>query len=257
MSNGRPDISVKTSQTVKRAPPPRASTIPSASCPADPKLRVYLAAENRLLLEALSCVLAKTGTIEVIGEHSSFDVHALLASQAEILLLSSRGSVAENLTTIQTVRSSTSSVRILLMGMPRDESEFLQCVAAGISGYLLLDASSEEVLAGIHSVRQGAAVCPGALCTVLFRYFEQAAPGSPLGSLHRHLRLTRRERQLLPLLAEGLTNKEIAERLRLSEQTIKNHLFRMKQKTGGEDRMDLVQRSSMQGLATTRSEKNS
>ena len=257
MSDKRRDTNSNSGDTVKRARVQSEAANLSAGCVAGAKLRVYLAAENRLLLEALSRVLAKSGTIEVTGEHSSFDVDALLASQAQILLLASRGDIAEDLARIHAVRSSAAGVRILLMGMPGDEREFLQCVAAGISGYVLHDASSREVLASVHAVHQGAAVCPGALCTVLFRYFEQAASTLPLGSPRRRLRLTRRERELLPLLGGGLTNKEIAARLGLSQQTVKNHLFRMKRKIGAEDRLDLVQRSYMQGVTATRSGDNS
>jgi DNA-binding NarL/FixJ family response regulator len=66
--------------------------------------------------------------------------------------------------------------------------------------------------------------------------------------VHRRLGLTRREQQLIPLIAAGLTNKEIANRFCLSEQTVKNHLYRMKQKTGAEDRLDIVQACRTQGF---------
>jgi DNA-binding NarL/FixJ family response regulator len=220
----------------------RASSIAALDQPVERKWRVYLAAENRLLLEALSRVLTKPGTIDVIGQHSSFDLDALVASQADILLLASRGNVQEDLTILQQVRASAPNVRTLLIGMARDEAGFLQCVRAGISGFLLREASSEEVLAGVRAVYAGEAVCPGALCGVLFRYLQRAACALPLAVPPRWLILTRRERQLLPLIAEGLTSKEIAVRLCLSERTVKNHLHRTKRKLGAQDRSELMQR---------------
>jgi DNA-binding NarL/FixJ family response regulator len=214
------------------------------------KIRVFVAAENRLLREALARVLTKGGCIEVIATDSAAPFHTdvLLDTRPDILLLSSRGSLAEDLSAIQQVRAAAPGVRILLIGMTKDEREFLQCVRAGISGYLLRDASSGEVLQGVQAVYAGEAVCPGALCAVLFRYFESDAAGLPCASGRHRLDLSRRELQLIPLIAQGLTNKEIANHFSLSEQTVKNHVYRMKHKIGAEDRLEMVQLYRTQGF---------
>ena len=214
------------------------------------KIRVFVAAENRLLREALARVLSKGGCIEVIATNSAAPFHtdALLDARPDILLLTSRGSLEEDLAAIQQVRAAAPAVRILLIGMAKDEREFLQCVRAGISGYLLRDASSGEVLQGVQAVYAGEAVCPGALCAVLFRSFESDAASLPCASGRRRLGLSRRELQLIPLIAQGLTNKEIANHFSLSEQTVKNHLYRMKHKIGAEDRLEMVQLYRTQGF---------
>jgi DNA-binding NarL/FixJ family response regulator len=213
-------------------------------------IRVFVAAENRLLREALARVLTKRSSIDVIATDSAAPFHtdALLEARPDILLLTSRGSLVEDLTAIQEVRAAAPDVRILLIGMAEDEREFLQCVCAGINGYLLRDASADEVLEGVQAVHAGEAVCPGALCAVLFRYFQSDALSLPCGSDRRRLGLSRREQQLIPLIAKGLTNKEIANHFSLSEQTVKNHLYRMKHKVGAEDRLELVQLYRMQGF---------
>lgn len=213
------------------------------------KIRVFVAAENRLLREALAHVLIKRG-IEVIDTDSASPFHtdALLDAHADLLLLNSRGSLEEDLSVVKQVRTAAPGVRILLIGMSKNEREFLQCVRAGVSGYLLRDASSGEVLQGVQSVFAGEAVCPGALCAVLFRQFETEAAGLPCTSSRRRLGLSRRELQLIPLIAQGLTNKEIANHFSLSEQTVKNHLYRMKHKIGAEDRFEMVQIYRTQGF---------
>lgn len=223
---------------------------PTAKRAAAQHVRVFVAAENRLLREALARVLTKRSSIEVIATDSAAPFHtdALLEARPDILLLTSRGSLVEDLTAIQEVRAAAPDVRILLIGMAEDEREFLQCVCAGINGYLLRDASADEVLEGVQAVHAGEAVCPGALCAVLFRYFQSDASSLPCGSDRRRLGLSRREQQLIPLIAKGLTNKEIANHFSLSEQTVKNHLYRMKHKVGAEDRLELVQLYRMQGF---------
>ncbi len=214
------------------------------------KIRVFVAAENRLLREALARVLTKGGCIEVTATDfaAPFHTDALLDARPDILLLTSRGSLQEDLSAIQQVRAAAPAVRILLIGMAKDEREFLQCVRAGISGYLLRDASAGEVLQGVQAVHAGEAVCPGALCAALFRYFESDTASLPCASGRRRLGLSRRELQLIPLIAQGLTNKEIANHFSLSEQTVKNHLYRMKHKIGAEDRLEMVQLYRTQGF---------
>jgi NarL family two-component system response regulator LiaR len=214
------------------------------------KSRVYVAAENRLLQEALSRMLGKVEDIQVAGTSVStpFEPQALLAEPADILLLSSSGNLGEDLLLIRKVRTSSPDVQILLIGMSGEEAEFLHCVRGGVRGYLLRDASAEDVLDAVRAVRAGEVVCPGTLCGLLFRYFEREATSLPSASVHQRLGLTRREQQLIPLIAEGRTNKEIANHFCLSEQTVKNHLYRMKHKVGAGDRLGIVQVCRTQGF---------
>jgi two-component system, NarL family, nitrate/nitrite response regulator NarL len=215
-------------------------------------VRVYVSAENRLLREALSRMLAKHPSIEIVGLHSPapmlLDREPLQEAAADVLLHISQGCVEEDLVAIQLTRARLPKVRILLIGMTKDHGEFLRCVRAGISGYMLPEASADEVVEGIRAVQDGKAVCPGVLCTALFRYFEAETSGLPCASLQQRLGLTRREQQLIPLIAKGLTNKEIANHFCLSEQTVKNHLYRMKHKIGAGDRLGIVQTCRTQGF---------
>jgi DNA-binding NarL/FixJ family response regulator len=224
--------------------------LPVARQSAEKRVRVYVAAHNRLLREALARILAKRGNVEVTGVDSPLacEAETLLRQGAEVLLLVSQGVVQEDLAAIQRVRVGAPGVRILLIGSTNEDGEFLQCVRAGISGYLWRDASADHVLDGILAVHAGEAVCPGSLCTTLFRYFERETPELPCASPRQRLGLTRREQQLVPLIAKGFTNKEIANHFCLSEQTVKNHLYRMKHKIGAEDRLSIVQRFRTQGF---------
>jgi len=207
------------------------------------KPRVFVAAENRLLREALSRMLVKSGEIDVVGMDMKepFRAEDLLEEETEVLLMSSRGIRNEDLTAVRKVRTTAPKVRILLIGVTGEQTEFLQCVRAGVRGYLPRDASAEEVVEGVRALHGGEAICPGRLCATLFRHFEREATSPPSASVRQRLGLTRREQQLIPLIAEGLTNKEIANRFCLSEQTVKNHLYRMKQKIGAEDRLGIAQ----------------
>ena len=216
--------------------------------------RVYIAAENRLLREALSRTLAKRGEIAVVDGDASAPLPEGETPQnqaddrAGILLLSSKGNLDEDLSAIRSVRSQNPGLLILLIDAAEDETSFLQCIRCGVRGYLLQEASAEDVVGAVKAAHEGKAVCPGTLCAALFRYLEREASSFPSARVHERLGLTRREQQLIPLIAEGLTNKEIANHLCLSEQTVKNHLYRMKQKIGADGRLGIVQVCRTQGF---------
>jgi DNA-binding NarL/FixJ family response regulator len=240
-SNGGMQIELGESDAKAR---PDGDKVPAA------KPSVFVAADNRLLREALAHMLTKKGNVEVVGMElpSPLSAASVAETRADVLLLTSRGALHDDLLMVQQVRAAAPGVRTLLLGTAKSEGEFLSCVRAGISGYLLQEASSDDVLDGVLAVHAGEAVCPGMLCTALFRYFESEAASLPCASARRRLGLTRREQQLVPLIAKGLTNKEIANHFSLSEQTVKNHLYRMKHKTGAEDRLEIVQLYRTQGF---------
>ncbi len=212
--------------------------------------RVFVAAETELLAEMYARMLKKGGVVEVVGRDCAtpFDPRTLLGSAAEVLLLTSRGNFFEDLNVVRNVRATAPEMEIVMLGELGEEQEFLQWVRAGVRGYLTREARAEELVRAIVDVRAGSAVCPGRLCARLFRYFESEAKSLPSASVHQRLGLTRREQQLIPLVARGLTNKEIASHFSLSEQTVKNHLYRMKHKIGAEDRLSIVHVCRMQGF---------
>ena len=186
-------------------------------------------------------------TVEVDSAKSLF-ASALVHHCVDILLLTPRGSMTKDIDVIRDVRVNAPATRILMIGLDGDEREFLQYVRAGVKGYFLRDASAENVLAGMQAVHAGEVVCPGALCGLLFNHMEREATSLPSAAMQHRLGLTRREQQLVPLVAQGLTNKEIAGHFYLSEQTVKNHLYRMKRKIGAQSRLGIVQTCHSQGF---------
>lgn len=155
------------------------------------KVRICVAAEYRLLREALARMLTKGENIEVLGSDPSepFLSKALKQGGVDVLLLVSKVNLEQDLAVIREVHSGAPSVRILMIGMTKENGEFLQCVRAGVSGYLWREAPMDDVLEGIQAVQAGEAVCPGALCTVLFQYFEHESSPLPCASVRQRLGL--------------------------------------------------------------------
>lgn len=209
---------------------------------------VFLLAENRLLREALVRLLAKKGDLRIVGAHSySARVHEdIVSAHPEIIVVDSSGLETSKASLISNLRAYLPDVRIVMVDMDSDEAKFLKAVQEGVVGYVLKDASAMAVASTIRSVAAGEAVCPPSLSRVLFR--AAACPASAPPPLHwgAELGLSRREQQLVGLLRENLTNKEIAMQLNLSEQTVKNHVHNILRKVGASDRSTVVQRCEME-----------
>ena len=214
------------------------------------KIRVRVDSGNRLWHDGLTRMLGNHASVEMLGGgvNEIFRVEKILEDLPDVLLLTSCGNLDSDISNIRKVRVAAPGVRIVMFGGAGAEREFLQYVRAGIRGYLLLGASVKDVWETLEAVHAGKACCPSSLCGLLFNYFEREATSLPSGAVRQHLGLTRREQQLIPLIAQGLTNKEIANRFCLSEQTVKNHLYRMKHKVGADNRLGIVQTCHTQGF---------
>jgi DNA-binding NarL/FixJ family response regulator len=211
---------------------------------------VFLLAENRLLREALIRLLAKRSDMRVVGANSySQAAHEeIIAIRPSIIVLDSSGLAFSQAKLIPTLYAAIPDLRVVMVDMDPDESTFLRAIREGVVGYVLKDASAMEVAATIRSVAVGEAVCPPALSMTLFRSVAQQTTAPTTFSWGADLGLSRREQQMVELLRERLTNKEIAARLNLSEQTVKNHVHHILRKVGASNRSTIVERCEMDRL---------
>jgi DNA-binding NarL/FixJ family response regulator len=118
----------------------------------------------------------------------------------------------EDLVFVRQVHAASPGVRMLLIGTAKEDGDFLQCVQAGISGFLWREASSDKVVAAVRAVQNGEAVCPGTLRTAL------SAP-LPCAGVRQRLGFTRREQQLIPLIASRDLPRETSSKTSISGST--------------------------------------
>lgn len=208
-------------------------------------VEVFLLAENRLLREALIRILTKKSDLRVVGAaaYSQAALEQLKATRPSIVLLDSIGPVFSEARLVASLQAAIPGVRVAMIDMEPDQQTFLRAVREGVVGYVLKDASATEVAATIRAVSAGEAVCPPSLSMSLFNLVKS----HPFPAATTRI-LSRREEELLALLRERLTNKEIAARLNLSEQTVKNHVHRILRKVGAPDRVAVVDRYDWEGL---------
>jgi DNA-binding NarL/FixJ family response regulator len=205
------------------------------------KLRVCVLSDNRLFRESLGRILAKRSDFEVsvCQEISEGACEEALQTAVDVVLLDSVDFLISNSHRLKLRINTHGTTKVLLVAMDEDEKLFLRAVRAGALGFIPKDASAMDVVAAVRSVARGEAVCPARLCKFLFDYVMHSENRVRSAPSRAVMGLTRRERQLIPLIDRGLTNKEIASHLNLSEKTIKNHIHRILRKVGAENRMSL------------------
>lgn len=192
---------------------------------------IYLLVQNRLVCDVILRVFRKRTGLTVVG--TSYDstqaFEKLATNPCDVLLLDS----LETLRAVQQMVAADDSLRnmkVMLFGMEEEPECFLKAVQLGACGYLLNDVSATEMIAAVRRIAHGEAICPPKLCKQLFEYVSRAMPLNSSNveqRLHAAAGLTCRQRQLMSLVAKGMTNKEIAARLQLSEFTVKNHIRRV------------------------------
>jgi DNA-binding NarL/FixJ family response regulator len=208
-----------------------------------PVENVYLVAEHRLLRETLVRLLRKRADIRVVGEgrHHDSTSEQIIASSCRVLLLDS---LTANITKLlDDLYDKAPQIKIVLFGMDEDPQIFLIAVRLGVSGYVSKEASAAEIIAAVRAVAQGESVCPPKLCMILFQHVASEFRKQPVIT-DREARikfgLTHRQSQLVALVARGLSNKEIAASLNLSEFTVKSHLRRIMKQVNAESRFEAV-----------------
>jgi len=219
-------------------------------------LKLFLLVENRLLREALAGIVRKQPDFSIVGvdRYAPAIEKAVVDSRCDILVADHATATTFPSNLLPDTLALAPEMKVVLFGMEEDAEIFLQAVRGGVSGYLLGDASAEETLAAIRRVAQGEAVCPPRLCLNLFQFVAREAQNGALILNQRvcaKLGLTPRQQQLVAFLARGLTNKEIAANLNLSEFTVKNHVHRIMRQLNADSRYAAVQTVCEGGFGAT------
>jgi len=210
-----------------------------------PQISVYLLAENRLLRDTLARLLRKRSEINVVGVSRSSETikDELIASHCNVVLTDSFDDTAR-VRILQVLLDQVPGIKVLLFGMNEDPDVFLKAVFLGMCGYLLKEASAAEIIAAVCAAVRGEATCPPSLCMHLIQYLRKRGDEKAVAADdHNDNRraLTPRQLQLIRLVAQGMTNKEIAATLNLSQFTVKNHLRRVMRQVDAASRSDAVE----------------
>lgn len=216
------------------------------------KIRVLLADDHTVLRAGLRALLATQPDLELVGETGEGSEAVRLAAtlRPDVLLLDVTMPGNERFAALHAVRECAPGVRVLLLTMHEDEAILREALRAGAAGYVLKKAAEAELLSAIRAVARGEAFVDPAMTRVVIEgYLEtQGAEGTKRTQTDG---LTPREIEVLILIAEGYTNKEIAEELVISVKTVETHKAHIAEKLGIKSRVEWLRYAREKGWLRT------
>jgi DNA-binding NarL/FixJ family response regulator len=213
--------------------------------PDDP-IRVLLADDQRVVREGLAMLLGLLPGIEVVGTAADGEeaVRLAVARAPDVILMDLRMPRVDGVEATRRIADARPQARVIALTTYADEPTVLSALRAGARGYLTKDAGAEEIEAAITAVARGEAALDPAVQAHVLAGLAGDAPALPDG-------LTPREAEVLTLIAEGLSNAQIADRLVVSQATVKSHVNRVFAKAGVRDRAQAVAYAYRNGLVST------
>jgi DNA-binding NarL/FixJ family response regulator len=199
------------------------------------KIRVLLVEDNRLLRDGIQSLVAQHKDMTVEAAHGTSELisEKLRSFKPDVMLLDLGLRNQNSLQLVKSVRLGSPSTKAIVMDLIPTQEDVLEFVRAGVSGFILKDATVDDFMKTIRSVAAGEKVLPSLMTESLFSQIISHALNGSRGSSSKvmeSVRMTRRERQVIDLISEGMANKEIAARLSLSTYTVKSHVHNILEK---------------------------
>jgi DNA-binding NarL/FixJ family response regulator len=202
------------------------------------KIRILICDDHTLFVEGVKAMLRNELSLEIVGEARDGRQAVELVKQLkpDIILMDVSMPDMNGFDATRRVHESNSNVKVLILTMHDEEELVARCLEAGAAGYIIKDAPASQLLYAIETVHKGERyLSPNVLKKVVDGYVKNT--NRPQTSYDR---LTSREREILKLLAEGLTVKEIAVRLNLSVKTVEVHKHNLMKKIDVHDKTELI-----------------
>lgn len=196
-------------------------------------IRVYLLDDHEVVRQGLRALLEGSGDIEVVGESGSAvdAAHRIPALHPDVAILDGRLPDGSGVEVCREVRSVDPTIQALILTSYDDDEALFAAIMAGAAGYVLKEIKGNDLITAVRQVAEGnSLIDPSLTARVLERVRHPATTAPELSSL------TEQELKLLALIAEGLTNRQIGERMFLAEKTVKNYVSSILSKLGLERR---------------------
>ena len=192
-------------------------------------IAVALIEDNRLVREGISMLLNQVTDLRVVAAGSSGDTTLLRDVSPQVVLLDVGLANGDSLRLAEKVKKEFPECKIIVMDLLPVPEEVMEFVDGGVSGFIMKDATLEDLVNTIRTVAEGAQVLPPQMSGTLFsRIARDAMDRGP--EVLESVRMTPREREVINLIAEGLSNKEIAERLGIATYTVRSHVRNVMEK---------------------------
>ena len=217
------------------------------------KIRVLLADDQAMLVAALSTILNAQDDIEVVATANtgSEAVTAALSHRTDVAILDIRMPGMDGIAAAQAILSRVPECRIIMLTTFNEEELVAQSIAAGAHGFLLKDADPEVLAGAVRDVAKGESVLASQVTGPVLEAYRTALTRGQLSAQERQglSLVTRREMEVLSLIARGATNSEIAAEMVIAETTVKTHVSSLMSKLAARDRVAMVLVAQRAGIA--------
>jgi DNA-binding NarL/FixJ family response regulator len=215
-----------------------------------PKIRVLLIEDNRLLREGITAMLNQQPDIRVVAAAGNGDALEKARKLKPHVVLLDLGLRSQNsLRIVQRIKDEFRKTEVVVMDLIPVQAEVVEFVKAGVSGFILKDATLDDFLHTIRAVAQGKKVLPPPLTKSLFsEIVEYAVQSGKADRLMKAVRLTKREHEVTDLISRGMSNKEIAQELHIAVHTVKSHVHNVLEKLALHTRLELASFALTEGM---------
>jgi len=207
------------------------------------KIQILLIEDNRLLRDGIDTMLKKQSDMHVVATIGNGENILLLLDKLkpDIVLLDLGLRNQNSLQVVKLTKQHFPSTKIIVMDLIPLQADVFEFVQAGVSGFILKDANVSDFFKTIRSVYQGTQVLPPHLTGSLFsQIVEHAINGFKPSIIDESVRMTKREKQVIELISDGFTNKEIAQKLHISTYTVKSHVHNILEKLALSTRVQIA-----------------
>jgi DNA-binding NarL/FixJ family response regulator len=206
------------------------------------KIRLLIIEDNRLLRDGIYSILRPHKDIVIIaasgdGKNTLVKIKQL---KPNVVLLDLGLRNQSSLRVVEIVKQDFPQAKIIVMDLAPVQADILQYVKAGADGFILKDASLKDFLIAIRTVSEGATVLPPLLIDSLFSQIVDHAVREGKTKIKEAVRMTKREREVILLLGDGMSNKEIGQRMHVSTYTIKSHIHNIMEKLALHTRLEIT-----------------
>jgi DNA-binding NarL/FixJ family response regulator len=207
-----------------------------------PRISLLLVEDNHLLREGIAAMLNEQPDIAVVAAAPSGDAVLPLVQNAkpQLVLLDSALGEHDSLRLLEAVRGVSPESRVIVMDLLPAPQDVVDFVAAGCSAFILKDATLEDFVGTIRAVAQGMTVLPPALTGTIFSEVAQRAVQRDPAAVREAASMTKREQEVIALIGEGLSNREIADRLHIALHTVKSHVHNVLEKLALHSRLQIA-----------------
>lgn len=206
-------------------------------------INILIIEDNRLLRDGISVIINKQPEMKIVSPKSDSDssLSKIFTLKPDVVLIGLGLRTQNSLDTVKTINTESPNIKIIVMDLLPEQRDIVNFIQAGASGFILKDAVANDFLKTIHSVARGEKIIPQNMTEALFsQIIEMALNDTKKLNIDESVVMTKRERQVIELIAEGLTNKEIGQTLNLSPYTVKSHVHNILEKMALHTRLQIA-----------------